>query len=1203
MIYSAAKLDCKCRRTSDPRISSPVKISWLQYRLAITLLFLVAPCFCNAQTPGTGAVSGIVADPSGRPVDGAEVTATSDAMGMSRVVKTAGGGVFHVPVLPPGTYSISVSASGFATAVSPKVEVTTSETTSVHVDLQVAGAKASVNVTATSTVLDTEGSTLGGVVDEAAIRGLPLSTRNYTQILGLSPGVIADLPTPTVLGNGTQNVATQGATPTANNIQFNGIDANNLLENSAATAQNYEIGTAVPAPDTILEFHVQTANYDAAYGRGSGANVDLISRAGSNHFHGEIWEFARNNVFNANDFFSKLAGQSRADLKQNQFGGAIGGPVLQDRAFFFFTYQGTRQINGLGTTRTAILPLFTQDRSATTLGAQFCPDTHINSQGQPSQGYQTTAGGAQVACDGSNINPVALAVLNAKLPNGQFAVPSPQAPLPASPGQDASNLLPVGISTYHPDAHFNEDQYSANLDQTLSRTNALSERFFFSNINAQLPFSPNGANVPGWGTNATGKDTLFVVADTHIFSPNLVNVARLGYTRYDGLAATLNPFTAQQIGIGVPTGTPDASANMPSITVGGFAIGDGGTPSDWSVTNSYIGQDTVALTRGRSYMRFGVEVKHHQVDENQPQQVDGNLMISSLPDFLVGQSASQNLSPLGLSNVGLSIAGGGIFRRDERYTDVAAFAQEDLKVTPTLTINAGLRYEIFGAPSEAEGRLTNFDPNLAITGVLPDAGTLRGFTAASNFQGTVPEGVVKTSYSGYYKTPYGDVSPRLGFAWSLPNTTATVLRGGFGIYFDRHSGNLPEAMLGQTPFALSQFNSGPPNGPASLQSPFVPVVPPVSAFPIFQPLVNFGFPFIEGINPNIKDGKTYEYNLNVQQGLGRNTVFQIGYVGTQSVNRPGQIEFDQALLATPSSPVNGQTVNSLNNAFLRMPYQGLSPGSLLTDSVLVGNFNALEVSLVRQMSHGLQFQASYTWSKNLDMVNGEGGLDTFELQLPTNNQFDLRNSSYGPANDDRAQRVVISGLWTTPRVTTFPTALNYLLNDWQFSGIALIQSGGALSVFDGNAGSVYALLGSQTRAQLAPGNVSLGTKGSLFDRVTKTGYLNPAAFTRAPQAPNSTSIADEDFGNSGVGIVRGPGQHSIDFAAERAFPIRESVRLVFRSEFFNLTNTPQFGNPNTSLGYGNPLQPPVASSSFGTILGEQGGPHPRIVQFAAKVRF
>jgi len=255
-------------------------------------------------------------------------------------------------------------------------------------------------------IAELESSTLGGLVDDAAIQSLPLSSRNYTQILGLSPGVAADLPTATVLGNGIQNVASNGATPTANNIQFNGIDANNLLENSAALAQDYEVGTAIPAPDTIEEFRVQTANFDADYGRGIGANVDLVSKSGSNRLHGSAWEFVRNNLFNANDFFSKLADQPRADLKQNEFGASIGGPVLKDRTFFFGAYQGLTQVNGLGTAKTATLPMLTSDRSAATLGAQFCPAGHLDDQGNPSIGYLTAAGGTQVACNGSNITPL-----------------------------------------------------------------------------------------------------------------------------------------------------------------------------------------------------------------------------------------------------------------------------------------------------------------------------------------------------------------------------------------------------------------------------------------------------------------------------------------------------------------------------------------------------------------------------------------------------------------------------------------------------------------------------------------------------------------------------------------------------------------------------------------------------------------------------
>ncbi|MEA2263533.1 MAG: hypothetical protein QOJ51_6358, partial [Acidobacteriaceae bacterium] len=343
-----------------------------------------------------------------------------------------------------------------------------------------------------------------------------------------------------------------------------------------------------------------------------------------------------------------------------------------------------------------------------------------------------------------------------------------------------------------------------------------------------------------------------------------------------------------------------------------------------------------------------------------------------------------------------------------------------------------------------------------------------------------------------------------------------------------------------------------------------------------------------------------------QYEMGHNYLLQVGYVGTQSVHRPGSIEFDQSLLASPQNPVNGETTNSIGNVIARMPVQGVSPGSLFADSLFVASYNALEASVTKRMEHGLQLQASYTWSKNLDEVNGEGGTDVFEVQLPTNNQLDLRNSSYGLANDDRSQRLVVNFIWSTPKFAALPAVARYPLTNWQFSGIGVIQSGAALSVFDSNAGSVYGLLGSQVRAELAPGGRPQ-TRGSLFSRVVGADgggrYLNAGAFMRAPEVPNGTSIADEDFGNSGVGIVRGPGQHNLDLAIERSFLVKESHTFLFRTEFFNLTNTPQFGNPNTSLGYGNPLLPAVASPAFGQINSEQGGPHPRIVQFAAKYLF
>ncbi|HVG27833.1 MAG TPA: TonB-dependent receptor, partial [Acidobacteriaceae bacterium] len=1057
-------------------------------------MFLIAVMTCAllravAQTPGTGAISGMVTDPASRAVANADVTTVNEATRIARAGSTNAEGSFRVPLLTPGLYTVRIKASGFAEAVQREVQVTASETRTVNVKLRVETASTTVQVSEGGEVAQLESSTLGGLVDETAIGSLPLSNRNYTQILGLSPGVSVPLPNAAELGHGTQNVAANGGKTTANNIQFNGIDANNLAQNSAAN-DNEEVGTAIPAPDAIQEFRVQTANFDAAYGRGSGANVDLVTKAGSSRFHGSAWEFVRNNLFNANEFFLKQEGAPRPDLKQNQFGASLGGPVLKGRTFFFLEYQGLTEVNGLGGKQTATLPLLTQDRSAKTLGAQFCPAGHVDGTGQPLAGYLTHAGGTQVACDGSNINPVALAILNTKLANGRFAVPSPQITLPAG----ATGALPVGQSTFAIPAHYREDQFAVNLDEVMSAKNTVSGRFFYSRAPTSKPFSPSAANVPGWGTEELDRNTLFVLGDTHIFSSTLVNVARIGFARYDGIAKVQNPILASAVGEGTPTGVASATAGAPGLTIDGlFTIGDAGTPSQWQVTNTFVWQDTVSLTRGRHNLRLGGEFKRHQVDEDAPFTTDGLLDISTFSDFLLGMSADQNGSPIGSSNVTTSFAGGGIYRRDTRYNDVSVFAQDDVKLMPRLTVNAGVRYEIFGAPMDTHGRLANFDPAIA-AGQVPDTGTFSGMTVPSNFAGTVPQGVVRTGYPGLWRTPLGDVSPRLGFAWQMSSRPVLVLRGGYGLYYDRHSGNIAETTLGQAPFSTLQIQSGPTNAGATLQQPFVPQVPPVTSYPVFTPRVPFGFPFIQGTDPNVADPRTQEYNLNVQYAFAKEMLLQVGYVGTRSSHRAGQVEFNQALLASPSGPVNGETTNSTNNLISRLPFAGVSPGSLLTTSLYRANYNSLQTSVTRRMRGGFQFGASYTWAKALDETSGSGGSPVFELYLATNDQRNPRQA-YGLADTDRSQRAVLNFTWTVPPSAWAPAPLRLAMKDWQFSGIGVAQSGSPLTITDNNAGSVYGNLSGQTRAQRTGSNPS--TKGSLFDRVGGH-YLDAAAFTAAP---------------------------------------------------------------------------------------------------------
>ena len=1140
--------------------------------LLLTILSLL-PLVLRAQAPGTGAIRGAVLDPGGLAVTDAVVVIENQSTHAERTVRTAASGEYVIALLPPGNYSAAASAKGFAKAHAASVMVVVSETSTVDFHLAIT-ATATVEVTARQDVADTENATLGRAVDEEAVQSLPLSNRNFTQILSLSPGVSVSLPDATALGPGTQNVSANGSKTTANNIQFNGVDANNLAQNSAMN-DGEEVGVAVPAPDTIREFKVQTGNYDAAYGRGTGANVDLVSKSGTNNLHATAWEFLRNDLLNANDFFSKQTGQPKPVLKQNQFGASLGGPIIHDRTFFFAAYQGLRSSNGEGDAVTVNLPQLTNDRSAATLGAQFCA--------YPTFAGGPKAAGTQVACDGSNIHPVALALLNFKLANRQYAIPNPQIHLPSSdPTQ-----MPIGESTYAIPASYREDQYSLDLDHAITQKNSLAARLFYSRAPTAAPFSSNAATVPGWGTNEVDKNVMAVVSDTHTVNSNLVNMARFGFMRFDGIAAVANPISASEVGTVSPTGLSGTTIPAPGVTIDGlFTIGDAGTPSQAQKTNSFIMQDMVSLTRGRQFIRTGAEVKRHQVMVNAPFSQDGLLDIRTFSDFLLGENARQNGSPEGLSNVTLSNGSSGFFRRDERYTDFAAFLQDDVKLTSRLTANLGLRYEIFGPPSETKGRLVNFDPALA--SMTAPGPTLSGYIVTSNYTGNIPDGVMKVDRAGLWPTRHLDFSPRVGFAYELARRPELVLRGGYGIYFDRLSAGMAESLVAQPPYSTFQFISGAQNGAATLDAPFTPLLPSLSSYPIFTPRIPGGGSTVQGVSTRVQDPYTEEYNLNLQAALGWNTLAEVGYVGTRSLHVAGSVEFNQALLASPANPVNGETTNTVNNVIQRVPYTGIAPGSLLSETAFQANYNALQASLTKQLSRGLQFLGSYTWSRTLDETSGSSGNQVFELWLLTNNQFNPRQN-YGPTDFDRTHRAVFNFTYDLPGIRNSSAILRAVSSNWLASGILVAQSGTPITILDPSAGAVYGNYSFENRAQLSGEPIS--TSGSMYSRV-QGHYLNAAAFTSAPLAPNGVSDSDTDFGNSGVGAVRGPGQRNIDFALERSLRIAEGQNIHLRAEFFNLTNTPNFANPLNLLGTG---------EAFGKIGGKSN--NPRIIQLAIKYRF
>jgi hypothetical protein len=350
--------------------------------LLFGLVTLLTTGFVAAQAPGTAAITGQISDKSGATIANAKVTALNEATGLSRTVTTTPEGVFRASLLPPGSYSLVVTAAGFQTRTLHSIYVTVTETAVVDVRMEVASAEPTkIEVLASPELAQTESSALGRVTDGNMVATLPLANRNFTQILALNPGVVVELPNAGALSKGgqpgsNQNVSANGAKTTSNNFQFNGVDANNLSENSASGYQA-EIGLATPAPDTIQEFKVQTGMFDANYGRSAGANIDLESKSGANSLHGSLWEFFRNNALNANDYFFKrnqlqqgLPNKPQV-LRQNQFGGTFGGPIVVNRTFFFTSYQGTIMQNGVtsGAQATAFLPPLTADRSRTALRA------------------------------------------------------------------------------------------------------------------------------------------------------------------------------------------------------------------------------------------------------------------------------------------------------------------------------------------------------------------------------------------------------------------------------------------------------------------------------------------------------------------------------------------------------------------------------------------------------------------------------------------------------------------------------------------------------------------------------------------------------------------------------------------------------------------------------------------------------------------
>jgi hypothetical protein len=1143
------------------------------------LIVLALSPFVSAQTANTGALNGIVTDQTGALVGKAEVKVTSMASGETRTVETKDDGSYSFPLLPPGSYRVEVSKAGFTTAVRESVGINVTETAKLSIGLAVGASSVKVEVSAAPALVQTEQTTLGRVVDSQLVEDLPLVTRNFTQIIGLSPGITAGVTNAAALGQGTGGLSgtfsANGDRTYDNSFQMNGLSVDDLFQQGATSG-----GIPIPNPDTIAEFKVQTSQYDASFGRNAGANVNVITRSGSNDFHGSVFEFLRNTDLNANNYFSNANGQPRPVLNENQYGFAVGGPIKKDRLLFFGSYQGTHQDNGLSSVVTVLSPPLTNDRSAAGIGALFAGQRGV---------FQNMFGGVgpAIMANGSNINPIALELLQMKLPSGAYLIPTPQTINPSA------SFATQGSSTFSNPSTFSQNQYMANIEFLQSSKNTINVRFFTA-PSSQVQAFP-AANVPGFSQNLQNLYVASSISDTWVFSPTLLNELTFGYNRTTTSPIQNTPFTYSSLGVSSTT----SDNALPSIGISGSfnlataAIGN-------RVQNAFPLEDTLSWTRGRHNLRFGGGFARFQRNFGgfgQP----GQLIIESFPDFLLGLSGAQNGTPF--SNIFGAVDLTGVIAQAIRLWEGNGYVQDDFHIFPRLTLNLGVRWDFYQNPINLLGNSGNVNI-AALNPTPPTAGSLAGFYVPANYAGgAVPAGVTKTSSNSIFQGPENTIGPRIGFAFQpLPHSSRVVLRAGYGTYYSAVIGQDLTQNSTSEPYALLRVSTATANGAATFANPFPLPLPTAASFPLWTPYTPSTAFTQNAMQPNIRPGIIQQYSLNVQAEISKDLLLEVGYVGTKGEHLLNIVSVNQAQLASPTNPINGQTTNTTANIQQRVPFIGWSAPSLQeVQSEGSMSYNGLEASLTKRLSNGMHFLASYTFSKTLatDGSNVEGNASAGSA---TGNQ-DVTAARYGLSSFSRPNRFVFSYVYELPWKSRKGWAGAFIGN-WSASGVTTIQSGSPLTITGTNANNAYGITGDF--AELAPGCTQsmMENPGSVQGKLKN--YFNSNCIDRGNlSAPLSTSnpaiwpvlatgITATGFGNIGVGTIRGPDQDNWDIAAvKRFYPSwpNDTANIEFRAEFFNAFNTPQFSNPNSS----------VSSSTFGQITSTTVSP--RVIQFALKLNF
>jgi len=1164
-----------------------------------------------------GGIAGTVKDASGGVIAGAKVVVTDVDHGITFTVKTNGVGEYVASPLKVSRYTVTVEQPGFKKAVAGPFPLDVQQRLAVDITLQVGRPDEIVKVTSTAPLLETETSDLGQVINGQRAVALPLNGRNYAQLALLGAGVVPSEPGSRV--ETSFGFSSNGARALQNNFLLDGVDNNSNL-GDVLTGQAYVIQ---PSVDAIEEFKVQTNSYSAEFGRGNGAILNAVIKSGTNDFHGNLYEFLRNDILDANNAFDIFGRQS---YHQNQFGATFGGPIVKDRTFFFVDYEGLRIVQALP--QLSLIPtpdevggnfssfLTNTPAMAVDLNGNSTNQVAVDCNGHPTfMGEIFNARLAQV----SNLNPdgfcgVPIGVDGQGNPTNIFPNGSID-PLAARLAAlfSAPNANINGSNFFsEPKKTYNRNNADVRIDHRFSDRDSLFGRFSYENQPSftPSPFAGTSASLLDGGAfnDGTEDDSFqsFALSETHIFSSNVVNEARLGYNRINTHRFQLNPNTnvsAQLNFPGVPFGHDLGGLPQISVNDGTNTIGSAGFLPAIEQQNSYVFTENLTWVHGRHSAKFGTEIRNEQFTLLEPSAARGTITFGS--DFTDNPAAPTTGGEafatflLGLSDGGTITS---VHNVDYHRQIYAFYAQDDFRMTPRLTFNLGLRYELFTTIKAVNNEQATFD--FATDSLLVPAGQTTQLTPF--LSENIP--VIRDGTPGLIAPYLGNFAPRLGLAYKIREKL--VLRSGYGIFYGgQENGPYSSPSPGFNPpfFVTQSFNqpcflsSANPN-PNQVDCSIPGFNALSQGFPASS-LTDPNTPLLFSVSPTLRTPFTQQWHLGFEYELPGKSVLEISYAGSHGSNlynfyngnqAAPDATFCNALPNPQNCPTDARRPARVCDSTVFPPLCNpvFDTGINLLRSDGFSNYNSLQVRFEKHLSQGLEFEAAYTFAHALD--------DASSANLGSLNNGDFRDQrfpflEYGNSDFDVRHRLVVSYIYQLPFgngkrfAGNAAGALNQVIGNWQIAGITTASTGNWFTVTD-----------AATNVSSSDGGGGVGffdVRPNVVGNPNSKPCLTGTLFNTCAFADNTIAFT---FGNAGRNIVRGPGFQNWDLSIFKTFPVSENKRFEFRAEFFNIWNhvNPLFepvgliGEEPTPLEFGTP--------QFGQA---QGARDPRFVQFALKFYF